>query len=136
MRFQRFCTNVSVIGSATQRWWFRAIAGAAGLLRDSTGIGLPAARQMAGGILEADLFVTDTNIPSASGIFSATLVDSPPSPQVIRSSKAAESNVTYCALTAGLNNSCSRTVKVQGICDRDRSVRAGRSHFLIAYPSL
>lgn len=25
---------------------------------------------------------------------------------------------------------------MQGICDRDRSVRAGRSHFLIAYPSL
>jgi hypothetical protein len=24
---------------------------------------------------------------------------------------------------------------VQGICDRDRSVPAGRSHFLIAYPS-
>jgi len=43
--------------------------------------------------------------------------------------------VTYSALTAGLNRSGGTTVKVRGICDRDRSVLAGRSHFLIAYPS-
>jgi hypothetical protein len=49
--------------------------------------------------------------------------------------KAATSLVTDSALTAGLNNPGGRTVKVQGICDRDRSVRAGRSHFLIALPS-
>jgi hypothetical protein len=35
--------------------------------------------------------------------------------------------VTQAALTAGLNNSGGRTVKVLGICDRDRSVHAGRS---------
>ena len=52
----------------------------------------------------------------------------PPSPQVISSPKAA-----YAALTAGLNCTGGTTVKVQGICDRDRSVPAGRSRFLIAY---
>jgi hypothetical protein len=44
--------------------------------------------------------------------------------------------VTYSALTAGLNYSGGTTVKVRGICDRDRSVTAGRSRFLFAYPSL
>jgi hypothetical protein len=44
--------------------------------------------------------------------------------------------VTFSALTAGLNRSGGTTVKVQGICARDRSVRAERSHILIAYPSV
>ena len=40
------------------------------------------------------------------------------------------------ALTADLNISGSRTIKVQGICERDRSVSAGRSQLLSDYPSL
>ncbi len=65
----------------------------------------------------------------------------PPSPQVIRFPKAATSHVTaslwdVAALTAGLNRSGGTTVKVQGICDRDRSVHAGRSHFKGAVSSL
>ena len=108
MRFQRFCTNVSVIGSATQRWWFRAIAGATGLLRDSTGIGLPAARQMAGGILEADPFVTDTNIHAASGIFSATLGDSPTDPKSAHTGGPLDPNGVFC-LNLPVNGSTGTT---------------------------
>ena len=69
-----------------------------------------------------------------SGIY-PPWVGGPPSPQLIRSPKAAASHVTYAALTSGLNHSGGRTVKVQGICGRrvfharDRSVHAGRSHF-------